>query len=84
MYLIYLINIFKHLQLNSVMLDDIIKQEEELQATLQTIKDLTEEHNIFPLKGMIEQIDKLIETSELALLNLRKWQIQNNSGETNG
>ncbi len=66
------------------MLDDIIKQEEELQATLQTIKDLTEEHNIFPLKGMIEQIDKLIETSELALLNLRKWQIQNNSGETNG
>tara|TARA_Y100000034_G_scaffold131491_1_gene192344 strand:+ start:481 stop:681 length:201 start_codon:yes stop_codon:yes gene_type:complete len=66
------------------MLDDIIKQEEELQATLQAIKDLTEEHNIFPLKGMIEQIDKLIETSELALLNLRKWQIQNNSGETNG
>ena len=66
------------------MLNDIIKNEEELQATLQAIKDLTEEHNIFPLKGMIEQIDKLIETSELALLNLRKWQIQNNSGETNG
>ena len=66
------------------MLDDIIKQEEDLRATLQAIKDLTEEHNIFPLKGMIEQIDKLIETSELALLNLRKWQIQNNSGETNG
>ena len=66
------------------MLDDIIKQEEDLQATLQTIKDLTEEHNIFPLKGMIEQIDKLIEKSELALLGLRKWKIQNDSGETNG
>ena len=66
------------------MLNDIIKQEEDLQATLQTIKDLTEEHNIFPLKGMIEQIDKLIEHSEIALLKLRKWQLQNNSGETNG
>jgi len=66
------------------MLNDIIKQEEDLQATLQTIKDLTEEHNIFPLKGMIEQIDKLIENSEIALLKLRKWQLQNNSGETNG
>ena len=64
------------------MLDDIIKQEEELQATLQTIKALTEEHNIFPLKGMIEQIDKLIENSELALLSLRKWQLQNQQGET--
>ena len=68
------------------MLDDIIKQEEDLQATLKAIKDLTEEHSIFPLKGMIEQIDKLIDNSELALLNLRKWQLQNNiiSGETNG
>jgi hypothetical protein len=66
------------------MLEDIIKNEEELLATLTTIKGLIKEHNIFPLKGMIEQIDKLIETSELALLNLRKWQIQNNSGETNG
>ena len=66
------------------MLDDIIKQEEDLQATLKAIKDLTEEHSIFPLKGMIEQIDKLIDNSELALLNLRKWQLQNKSGETNG
>ena len=66
------------------MLDDIIKQEEDLQATLQTIKNLTEEHNIFLLKGMIQQIDKLIENSEIALLKLRKWQLQNNSGETNG
>jgi len=66
------------------MLDDIIKQEEDLQATLQTIRNLTEEHNIFPLKGMIEQIDKLIERSESALLSLRKWQLQNQQGETNG
>ena len=64
------------------MLDDIIKNEEELQATLQAIRNLTEEHNIFPLKGMIEQIDKLIERSENALLSLRKWQIQNHKGET--
>ena len=63
------------------MLDDIIKMEEELQATLKTIKHLIEEHNIFPLKGMIEQIDKLIERSEDALLNLRKWQIQSQQGE---
>jgi len=66
------------------MLDDIIKQEEDLRATLQAIKDLTEEHNIFPLKGMIEQIDKLIENSEIALLKLRKWQLNKKPGETNG
>ena len=66
------------------MLDDIIKQEEELRITLQTIKDLTEEHNIFPLKGMIEQMDKLIKNSETALLKLRKWQLQKKSGEKNG
>ena len=75
----FLIKISKH---HVIMLDDIIKQEEELQATLQTIKALTEEHNIFPLKGMIEQIDKLIDNSELALLSLRKWQLQNQQGET--
>ncbi len=80
----YLIKKFKHPISNSVMLDDIIKQEEDLQATLQTIKDLTEEHNIFPLKGMIEQIDKLIENSELALLSLRKWNMQHKPGETDG
>ena len=66
------------------MLNDIIKQEEELQATLQTIKDLTEEHNIFPLKGMIEQIDRLIERSELVLLSIYKWKSQSKTGETNG
>ena len=80
----YLIKKFKHPISNSVMLDDIIKQEEDLQATLQAIKDLTEEHNIFPLKGMIEQIDKLIENSELALLSLRKWKMQHKPGETDG
>ena len=65
------------------MLDDIIKNEEELQATLQTIKNLVEEHNIFPLKGMIEQIDKLIDRSEIVLLSLRKWNVSNKTGETN-
>ena len=64
------------------MINEIIEQEKDLQATLQAIKNLTEEHNIFPLKGMIEQIDKLIENSELALLSLRKWQLQNQQGET--
>jgi len=45
------------------MFDDIIKYEKDLLATLQAIKELTEEHNIFHLKGMIDQIDKLIERS---------------------
>ena len=65
------------------MLRDIIKNEEELQATLQAIRNLTEEHNIFPLKGMIEQIDKLIDRSEDALLSLRQWNLERKSGETN-
>ena len=65
------------------MLDDIIKQEEELYATLSTVKSLIEEHNIFPLKGMIEQIDKLLDRSEYALLGLRKWTINDNKGEIN-
>ena len=63
------------------MIDDIIKMEEELQATLKTIKHLIEEHNIFPLKGMIEQIDKLINKSKLAVLNLHKWNENNNLGD---
>ena len=63
------------------MLEDIIKSEEELQATLQAIKDLVEEHNIFALKGMIEQIDKLIDRSEIAILGLHKWNIKNKQGE---
>ena len=67
------------------MIEDIIKQEEELQATLRTIKDLTEEHTIFPLKGMIKQIDKLIARSQLAVINLRKWNKNNNlEGDQDG
>ena len=65
------------------MIKNIIKQEEELQNTLKIIKDLIEEHNIFPLKGMIEQLNKLISNSELALLNLRKWENNNNEGDSN-
>ena len=65
------------------MLNDIIKQEEELHATLSTVKSLIEEHNVFPLKGMIEQIDKLLERSECALLNLRKWSMNSQTGESN-
>ena len=65
------------------MINDIIKQEEELHATLSTVKSLIEEHNVFPLKGMIEQIDKLLDRSEYALLNLRKWSINNHTGEAN-
>ena len=64
------------------MLDDIINNEEDLLATLTTIRGLVKEHNIFPLKGMIEQLDKLISNSELALLNLRKWE-HNKQGEDN-
>ena len=66
------------------MINEIIEQEEELLATLKIIKDLTEKHDIFPLKGMIEQIDKLISRSELAVLSLSKWNKINNLGETNG
>ena len=66
------------------MLDDIINNEEDLLATLTTIRGLVKEHNIFPLTGMIEQIDKLIERSETALLSLHKWKVQSQEGETNG
>ena len=66
------------------MINEIIEQEEELLATLKIIKDLTEEHDIFPLKGMIEQIDRLINRSELAITGLKKWNIINNLGETDG
>ena len=66
------------------MIEDIIKQEEELQATLKAIKDLTEEHTIFPLKGMIKQLDKLISRSEQAVIMLCKWSNNNNLGEKDG
>ena len=65
------------------MINEIIEQEEELLATLKIIKGLTEEHDIFPLKGMIEQIDRLINRSELAIAGLSKWNIINNLGEEN-
>ena len=66
------------------MINEIIEQEEELLATLKIIKGLIEEHDIFPLKGMIEQIDRLINRSELAITGLKKWNIINNLGETDG
>ena len=49
------------------MIDKIIEQEEDLLATLITIRDLTIEHNIFPLKGMIDQLDILIKRSQEAI-----------------
>jgi 16S rRNA G527 N7-methylase RsmG len=60
------------------MINDIIKNEKELQATLKTIKDLTEEHSIFALKGMIPQLEKLIRYSELVVEELYKWNKNNN------
>jgi hypothetical protein len=54
------------------MFDEIIRSEKELLATLVAVKELTEEHNIFPLKGMMDQIDKLIERSTLTLNGLEK------------
>ena len=60
------------------MINDIIKNEKELQATLKTIKDLTEEHRYFALKGMVPQIDKLIRYSELVVEELYKWNKNNN------
>ena len=49
------------------MLNDIIANEKDLLATLITIRDLTIEHNIFPLKGMIDQLNNLILRSEKAI-----------------
>ena len=66
------------------MIDDIIKQEEELQATLKATIDLVEEYQIAVLKGMIPQYKKLLSRSQLAVLNLRKWNKTNNLGEENG
>ena len=51
------------------MIDDIIKQEEELQATLKATIDLVEEYQIAVLKGMIPQYKKLLSRSQLAVLN---------------
>ena len=66
------------------MFEDIINNEKELLATLETIKDLINEHNIFPLKGMMDQIDKLIERSNLTITGLKKIQSKENNNEHTG
>ena len=66
------------------MLKDIIENEKDLLSTLVTIRDLINEHNIFLLKGMIEQLEKLIINSEKAISTMTNYTNNNNLGETNG
>ena len=63
------------------MLDDIINNERDLLATLITIRDLTIEHNIFPLKGMIDQLNTLIARSEKAIDVMTNYNNNNNLGD---
>ena len=63
------------------MLDDIINNERDLLATLITIRDLTIEHNIFPLKGMIDQLNSLISRSEKAIDLMTNYNDNSNLGE---
>ena len=63
------------------MLDDIIANEKDLLATLITIRDLTIEHNIFPLKGMIDQLNTLIARSEKAIDIMNNYNDNSNLGE---
>ena len=63
------------------MLDDIITNERDLLATLITIRDLTIEHNIFPLKGMIDQLNTLISRSEKAIDIMTNYNDNSNLGE---
>ena len=63
------------------MLDDIIANERDLLATLITIRDLTIEHNIFPLKGMIDQLNTLISRSEKAIDLMTNYNDNSNLGE---
>ena len=63
------------------MIDEIIEQEKDLQATLQAIKNLTEEHNIFPLKGMIDQLNTPIVRSEKAIDIMTNYNDNSNLGE---
>ena len=63
------------------MLDDIINNEKDLLATLITIRDLIIEHNIFPLKGMIEQLNSLISRSEKAIDVMTNYNNNSNLGE---
>ena len=63
------------------MLKQILAHEKELLATLTTIKSLIEEHNIFILKGMQEQLEKLIYRSQLTIDAISTY-IQSKPGET--
>ena len=63
------------------MLNDIITNEKDLLATLITIRDLTIEHNIFPLKGMINQLNTLISRSEKAIDIMANYNHNNDLGE---
>ena len=63
------------------MLNDIIANERDLLATLITIRDLTIEHNIFPLKGMIDQLNTLISRSEKAIDLMTNYNDNSNLGE---
>ena len=61
------------------MLNDIINKEKDLLATLTIIKHLINEHNLLPLKGMINQLDALISRSEKAIDVMTNY--NNNLGE---
>ena len=63
------------------MLNDIIADEKDLLATLTTIRDLTIEHNIFPLKRMIDQLNILITRSKKAIDVMTNYNNNNNLGE---
>ena len=63
------------------MLNDIINNERDLLATLITIRDLTIEHNIFPLKGMIDQLNTLISRSEQVIDLMTNYNDNSNLGE---
>ena len=80
----YLIKISKHLLFNFAMLKDIIKNEQDLLATLITIRDLINEHNIFVLKGMVAQLNKLIISSEQAISIMTNYNNHNDLGDKNG
>ena len=63
------------------MLNEIIANEKDLLATLITIRDLTIEHNIFPLKGMINQLNILISRSEKAIDVMINYNDNSNLGD---
>ena len=63
------------------MLNDIIANEKDLLATLITIRDLTIEHDIFPLQRMIDQLNTLISRSEKAIDVMTNYNNDSNLGE---